>query len=343
MRLIVFVLLASMVMLGCAGGGGEQPQNATNLTNQSNQSAPIQIIIGNQTNQTNARNITQEQNQTPPPPAKDLEYTYEPDKPLGIYFIDVGQPGEHGDAILIKKGDFNMLVDAGPADAGQKVVDFLKNHEVDQIQVLVSTNADPRHYGGISAVSQQIQVQQLWWSGLSEGDAGYASLMNDVGNRTRRVRTVSDGFTMDLDGMNVTVLNPQLQGTFKDPNNDAVVLRLVDGNFSALLTSGIQTGAQGKLINEKPSLIRTTVMQAPYYGVGAGTSNIGLFLVTAKPSAIVISGSSDESAANGGSRDPFRRLMQQYGIAWYENYVNGTVRISTDGSNYTIMPLGTAQ
>ena len=344
MRPVIFAIIAIMLLFGCTGGGGNQPPapNLTNKTNQTN-STPIQIIIGNQTNQTTAKNNTVEQNQTPPPPLKELDYPYEPDKELGVYFIDVGSPGEHGDAILIKKGSFNMLVDAGPADAGQKVADFLKNHDVDQLQILVSTNADPRHYGGIQTVASQFGVQQLWWSGYDENDQNYAALMRNTGNQTRKVRIINSGFNMDLDGMNVTVLNPPSTNNFNDANNDAIVLRIADRNFSILLTSGIQTGAQGNLNNQNASLIKTNVMQAPYYGVGSGTSNIGLFLVTAKPQAIVISGSSDESAANGGSREPFERLMKEYGIAWYANYLNGTVRVSTDGNNYTVMPLGTGQ
>ncbi len=333
--------LILVVLFGCLGGGGTQPP--ANQTNQTNQSPPIQIIVGNQTNQTTVKNITEEQNNTPPPPPPpEIEYTNEPEKELGIYFIDVGAPGEQGDAVLIRKGDFTMLVDAGAADKGDKVTNFLRDHQVETIQVLISTNADPRHYGGIETVAQNIPVQQLWWSGLTENDPNYASVMQTVGNKTRKVRVINDGFSIVLDGINITALNPSGAGV-NDVNNDAIVLRLADRNFTALLTSGIQTGTQGNLANNKASLIQTQVMQAPYYGVGAGTSNIGLFLITAKPKTIVISGSSDDSAANGGSRDPFKRLMNQYGIAWYENYVNGTIRVSSDGQNYTVMPLGAGQ
>ncbi len=337
----IFSIALLFVIFGCLGGGGQQPP--ANQTNQTNATPPVQIIIGNQTNQTTVKNITQEENNTPPaPPPPEISYTNEPEKELGIYFIDVGAPGEQGDAIVIRKGDFTMLVDAGAADMGDKVANFLKDHQVDTIQVLVSTNADPRHYGGIESVAQSIPIQQLWWSGLSENDPNYASLMQSVGNKTRKVRVIGDGFNIVLDGINITALNPKGAGV-NDVNNDAVVLRIADRNFSALLTSGIQTGAQGSLANNNATLIHTQLMQAPYYGVGAGTSNIGLFLITAKPETIVISGSSDDSPANGGSRDPFKRLMNQYGIAYYENYANGTIRVSTDGQNYTVMALGTGQ
>ena len=80
-------------------------------------------------------------------------------------------------------------------------------------------------------------------------------------------------------------------------------------------------------------------MQAPYYGVGVGTSAIGLLLLAAEPQDVIITGSSDDSAANGGSREPFTRLMEQYGIDWYEVYAEGGLRITTDGQDYAIQSL----
>ena len=80
-------------------------------------------------------------------------------------------------------------------------------------------------------------------------------------------------------------------------------------------------------------------MQAPYYGVGAGTSSIGLLLLAAEPKAVIITGSADDSAANGGSREPFKRLMDQYGIPWYESYADGGLRVTTDGYEYAIQSL----
>ncbi|MEW6721968.1 MAG: hypothetical protein AB1324_01765 [Candidatus Micrarchaeota archaeon] len=342
MRLF-FVVIAVFLLLGCTGGEQPPPQNVTNETNETPKPPPIDIIIGNQTNQTQIQNQTEEPEPEPEPIKKELDYTYEPEQIFGIFFFDVGGPGLHGDAILIKKGDMDILVDAGSAEMSERTIDYLRSRSVDDIEVLVSTNADPRHYGGIAAVAERYKIEELWWSGESFGDNAYAALMENVSGSVKTARVVERGYSADLNGMNFTVLNPQNTQRFEDVNNDAIVMRVVDRNFSLLLTSGIQTGAQGRLVNEETSLIQTDVMQAPYYGVGAGTSNIGIFLITAKPDAVIVSGSSDESAPNGGSREPFERLLKQYEIEEYKNYVNGTLRITSNGDNYTIMELGSGQ
>jgi beta-lactamase superfamily II metal-dependent hydrolase len=104
-----------------------------------------------------------------------------------------------------------------------------------------------------------------------------------------------------------------------------------------LFTSNIQTGARDKLLNEQlDKLTNATVMTAPYYGLGSGTSNIQLFLTKTKPNEIVICGSSDDSEAQGGSRSAFKNLLVLYNIPYTETYVNGTVRILYDGNSYVI-------
>jgi competence protein ComEC len=264
---------------------------------------------------------------------------------LGVFFIDVGGAGPQGDAILIKKGDLDILVDAGPAESSGKVVDFLRSHDVDDIEVLISTNADPRHYGGINAVLENFLVEELWWTDDSFGDPDYSAAIERVSDQAKDVRVVRDGFTAELNGINLTAINPPKEDRdrFDDVNNDAIVMRVQDRNFSMLLTSGIQTGAQGLLLNTRKSLMAAEIVQAPYYGVGSGTSNIGIFLINLKPKIIIISGSSDESAQNGGSRDPFKRQMGMYNITYYENYKNGTLRVTSDGSSYIIQSLGRGQ
>jgi competence protein ComEC len=341
---IIAFLLIFMMLFGCGGqnppvntGNGTSPVTVNNETNNTS----VKIIINQQKNQT-----TQEENNTlpttPEEPKKDLDYEYEPNATTGIYFIYVGGPGLHGDAILIRKGNFNMLVDAGPAENAAKVVNFLHARSVDKIQVLVSTTADPRRYGGMNAVADEFQIDQFWWQGQTYDDQAYASIVARMGTSAKKTIVAQDGYTADINGINFTILNPAADKRTGSLLNDAIVMRADDRNFSILFTSDIQTGGQGSLISGKPALIKTKVLEAPYYGVGSGTAQIGMFLNTAKPEAIVISGSADESPANGGSRDPFRRLMNmsQYQIRWYENYVNGTIRVMTDGQTYSIQSIG---
>ena len=337
MRLLALALVF-VVLLGCIGGQPEQPpqpnQTAPNATNASNQSQ-VGIIVGPQQNQTAGGNATVPQppaNQTAPPFENQTNAT------LGVYFIDVGSAGLHGSAILIKKGDMETLIDAGPAANSGRVIDFLHSRDVDDIDLLVSTSGDPRNYGGIGAVADNFRVEDFWWNGETLDDANYASLVGRMVSLPQGSQIVERGTVATLNGVRLEVLNPS-KSRFKDVNNDAIVIRVTDRNFSMLLTSNIQNGAEGSILSALPDKIQAQVMQAPYYGVGLGTSSLGVFpafLNKAKPQVVVITGSADESGDNGGSRDPFRALMSQYNISWYETYGSGDLRVISDGNGYTI-------
>lgn len=330
--LAVFAVL--VVLSGCTQPtpSPEQPNVTPNVTNATNQS--VTIIVGPQTNQTTGGNLT-----TPPPSNQTgPAYQNNTNATLGVYFIDVGSDGLHGNAVLVKKGDMEVLIDAGPAQNANRVVDFLHSLDVDDIDLLISTNADPRNYGGIRTVADTFRVEDFWWNGDTFNDTAYTSLVQGMVSLPQGSQSVERGATATLNGVRFEVLSPP-KTRFKDVNNDAMVLRVTDRNFSVLLTSNIQNGAEGNLLSTQPDKIQTQVMQAPYYGVGLGTSSTGTFpafLNKANPKAVIITGSVDESADNGGSRDPLRALMTQYNIAWYETYVSGTLRVTSDGRSYAI-------
>ncbi len=346
--LVLAFLAFGLLLAGCLGPAPVQntttKTNATNSTLPANGTIPmnetnVTIIITQQQNQT----VQQQQNYTSPPPpvvSKAINYTFEPNDTLAIYFIYVGDQANQGDAILIKKGDLNVLVDAGPAQNGGKVVDFLKTLDVGNVAVMLSTNADPMHYGGISAVAAAFPVQEFWWSDETFKDPAYAALGPSMAGMVKTARNVSRGFNMSLNGIDFTVLNPG-PALFDDPNNDAVVLRVEDRGFCALLLSGVQFGAQNELLNDEGSQIKCEVIQAPYYGLGPGTSGIANFLKTTNPKLMVISGGPDES---GGSRDPFRSLLYEDNVNYIENYANGgsTVQVEYDGQYCSYGYLGGA-
>ena len=344
MKKIVIGICLMFLFFGCIDLGGDTGpvtgNGTTIVTPPVNDTAPpivpndTTIIIDPQENQTVEQNYTPP---TPPPikPPEGIQYTEAPDEKLAVYFIYVGDSiyKRHGDSILIRKGDLDILIDAGPAESGGKVLNFLQSRGIDDLDLVISTNADKEHYGGLSMVTNAYDVEELWWSGEAFGDQAYLSAVSGI--KAKETKIVDRGFNMTLNGIELKVLNP-IQKRFADVNNDAIVLRLQDRNFSMLLLSGVQFGSQNEMINNIKKDMQVNVMQAPYYGLGAGTSGIGNFLTTAKPEVMVISGGPNESPESGGDRSPFRRLLDQHDIEYYENYIGGTVRVTTDGSTYAV-------
>lgn len=323
---IIVLLILGLLFFGCMGENGNKDTNIENKT----EPAPIKIVTGNQKNQTRTDTpIDTTIDNSTIIPKKQFDYTLEPNQPFGIYFINVSG-ANHSNSMLIKKGNLDILVDSGSEESASIVIDFLRSKGVDDIELYISTNDDPRNSGGISQLADKIKIENFWWSGVSD-NLNYKKTLE---NTKADLKIVRSGEKIDLNGINIEILTPK-EPLFDDHNNDGVSFRLSEWNFSMFISGPIQTGAQGRLINEQADKIKAEVMTAPFYGSGSGTSNIGIFLITAKPKIIIIDGSGDESAPNGGSRDPFRRLMKQYGITYYETYLK-PIKITVDEKGYGI-------
>lgn len=81
---------------------------------------------------------------------------------LQAHFINVGQ----GDAILVTYCDggttWNMLVDGGRADQGNKVVRYLRRAGVRRLDLVVATHVDDDHIGGLPAVLEAFPPRHFW-------------------------------------------------------------------------------------------------------------------------------------------------------------------------------------
>ncbi|MFA6654106.1 MAG: MBL fold metallo-hydrolase, partial [Candidatus Delongbacteria bacterium] len=64
---------------------------------------------------------------------------------LVVHFIDVGQ----GDSILLEFRDKTMLIDAGERGMGERVIAYLDERNVEELDVVVATHAHSDHIGGL--------------------------------------------------------------------------------------------------------------------------------------------------------------------------------------------------
>ena len=329
----LIALLFVFLMFGCIGGDGEpvvEPED--NKT--------VIIDIGEGENQTVVKNETEdgeEENITEP--WTGMNYTYDPSAKMGVYFLELCEysTGNHTAAIFIKKGDFDMLIDTGSELTNGRVIDFVKSRNIDDIDVLVSSSADLRRAGGLLEIADEFEVEEFWWGGVKISQ-DYFDTIEAVSEKAKETNIVKRGYARELNGIEIEVLNPKT-APFSDVNNDAVVLRIEDRELSLLLLSNVQTGAQGDMISNLGDKLKVDFVEAPYYGVGAGTANIALFLQASHPKYMVIEGCSDETMeVEGSTRNPFKRVMaqEQYQVIYYETYVNGTVKITSDETGYGI-------
>jgi competence protein ComEC len=322
LRKMLVLFAALLLVAGCPeeGGGAAPSGNADGGATPGMQ----EYFTVEEGTSTQASAGEREEEEVPPA----LEYAEGVNANLFVYFITVGYGDTQGDAILVKKGDFDMVVDGGPVAMKREVVNFLLSKGVDDIEVLVSTHDDPEHSGGLSYIAENFRVGEVWRP--EEGSEEYGSMLDSLGAENG-VKEMGRGDERLLNGIHVLVRNPLLGSErFFDTDNDAIVLRLEDRGFCLLLTSDIDGSAQAQVLMDSEPC---DVVQMPWHGMSEGLSNLDFFFDKLKPRDVVVSGSSQDWT---NSRQTLYFKAELRGINVWENYEGEATKVTFNGDEYAI-------
>ncbi len=145
-----------------------------------------------------------------------------------LHFIDTG----NSDAILIRQGGKAALIDGGDNDDEYRVVNYLKDIGVKELEYVIATHPDADHIGGLDAVINSIPVKNVY---VSNGDANtktYSDFVNAMANKKLYPSVPLLGAEFYLGTSKFKVLSA---ANLKDPNNNSIVLEYINGNDKILL------------------------------------------------------------------------------------------------------------
>ena len=98
--------------------------------------------------------------------------------PLTVNILDVGK----ADAIIIVSDSHAMLIDTGEKDDGQKIADFLENHNIKKVDAMVITHFDKDHIGGAPFILKNIPVETVYipnYKGVNEEYKNFIKALNE--------------------------------------------------------------------------------------------------------------------------------------------------------------------
>jgi len=244
---------------------------------------------------------------------------------LTITFLDVGQ----GDAILIEAPEGQrILVDGGPS--GEAITAALSRNLPfydRRIDLVVLTHPQADHLGGLPAVLENYDVHAVLADPVPADTAFYDVWTQSIRAAGLAVTPAGRGQTIDLDGAELTVLNPGADVTAADAaylNDTSVVLRLTMGGVSFLLTGDISERAESTIVRSGVYL-QADVLKVAHHG--SRTSTSPLFLRRVRPLIDVISVGADNRFGHPAP-DVLHRLQDDTVL---RTDLNGDVTVSTDG------------
>jgi competence protein ComEC len=311
------LLAASLILLSILAGCAMPWESPAAEGNATVKPAQPPQNPGQNTAPPNASNFTQQPqgNETYPPPevavppengSGELEFPLEPplvprsvsDKiyegsfdvpdpiadPLKMHFIKAG----FADSLLVSKGSFNMLVGDGNAEM---VHPYLQSQSISRLDVVVATHDDPGAISGISDLIDSFEVGELWEGAPSKQSPEYVIMLSKARAKGVAIKHPEAGDRMSFGGLDFFVLNPPKgKGYNNNPQIDAVVLKVRNGDFCAVLLNPTVQEREPALIsaaqNSNESL-RCDVMT--YFSHGEARSAPPSILEHVNPRDVVIS------------------------------------------------------
>ncbi len=260
----------------------------------------------------------------------------DPHSMLSIYFIDVSYGTIQGEAILIKKGQYEILLDSGPVETSQRVVNFLDGKVEGNLELLILSHDDVGHWGGTESILETFTVEKVLWNGDSYSTE-FDSLVASIKQKEIPMQEAQTNTILETNGASLLVMNPP-EEKFKKADTDSISMKLSFKNFCMLFLSDTVYGSQANMIDLYKDDLDCDALQVPFHGMGTGNTHLNFLLLHMSPDIAVITGSEEiENPSNSVLRDPAYQQIEWSGADLYKTFENGNVKISTDGIDHSAM------
>ena len=243
---------------------------------------------------------------------------------LYVSYINVGQ----GDSIFIKVGDCDILIDAGEANKGTTVSNYLKSQGVDDIELMINTHPDADHCGGLTTVLNNYVVEEVWMSkNTNKTTAAYKNFTAAVKSEGLTAKQPSKGAVYTYEYLTLTVLYSAIGS---DTNNSSIVIMLEYGNFRFLFMGDAGTEVENQLVSSGADL-ECDVLKVGHHGSKYSSSASFLSAASAEYGVICVG-----SNSYGHPTSEALSRLSSAGTSVYRTDKNGNVVFSTNGATLTL-------
>lgn len=241
-----------------------------------------------------------------------------------IFYFNVGQ----GDAELIQKGNYQILIDGGPDDSILSELGKAMPLTDRNIEVLILTHPHADHLTGLNQVLERYQIGQIYLSGTTTTSNTYLEFLNIVKNKTIVLNTTNFGEKIaPFDNAELSFLWPG--DKYKDRsqenlNNTSEVTKFCYFAECAVFLGDLETDEQKLMFAELDKLqvdYKGSILKISHHGSTNGTDQTTLDRI--KPKYAVIEVGADNKF--GHPHAAMIDLLSKLEVKTYRTDRDGTV------------------
>lgn len=123
---------------------------------------------------------------------------------LKVTLFKVGK----ADAIVLEKGDYTMVIDAGEEEDGEEIIAYLEEQGKDTIHDLIITHYDKDHVGGADTLVESLHVQRAIIPNYQGQNVEYSDFIRALKEREVETKALNENLEFAVQDMEVLIEPP---------------------------------------------------------------------------------------------------------------------------------------
>lgn len=251
------------------------------------------------------------------------------DDQVSVHIIDVGQ----GDSIFIQTPKENIVIDGGNKGQGETVIDYLKQHGVNQLDAVISTHPDADHIGGLADIINLFPVKSVYAPRITHTTIAYRNFLQSVKSQGLKIKAAKKGVQIPVNeqSLDLHFIGPTKEYNKGDLNDWSGVLLMQHGDKKFLFTGDAETPAEDDML-EARVIPKIDVLKVSHHGAKeASNSN---FLSVARPTYAAIS-VGEGNRYDHPTTEALQRLKAIHAKI-YRTDLHGSIVFTSNGSNISV-------
>ncbi|MDD3887458.1 MAG: ComEC/Rec2 family competence protein [Patescibacteria group bacterium] len=184
------------------------------------------------------------------------------DQKLTAYFFDVGQ----GDASYFRTADSqDILIDGGPGSKVLSKLGEIMPYYDKKIELVILSHGHSDHVDGLVDILKRYDVGEVLYYGTKNDYAGYLELLNLIKEKNIVSKNVKAGDEVLLGQTTIKILAPINNVESDDLNNSSIVLRLIYGQNSIMMTGDAGMEIEKEILNNNADL-KSDILKVGHHG-----------------------------------------------------------------------------